>query len=154
MESNPSLSNGTSPYLEHLEEARRTLTNVPEGYTHEEWAGIMAAVKCLEWDEPVKEPDKPVIEPMVARDHIIGTVYFIGPRAGPVKIGFTTDLPRRLKRLQSGSPVKLEVLASATEQEMVQERIYHFQFASQRLHGEWFEMTLELQELIERLNTL
>lgn len=64
-------------------------------------------------------------------------VYFIGTADGPVKIGLTRDVRQRLESLQTGSPVKLEILAYC-EGDRWLERQYHTFFATQRLHGEWF----------------
>jgi hypothetical protein len=68
-----------------------------------------------------------------------GYIYFIqAPDCGPVKIGFTTDHPkRRLTQLQTGSPVELTLRAMirGTHKD---ELSLHAQFAANRLHGEWF----------------
>jgi hypothetical protein len=82
----------------------------------------------------------------------IGTIYFIGPEQGVVKIGFTNNLDVRLKRLQCGSPVPLYVLARIEGQPQTLEREYHARFASAREHGEWFLRTIDVNEEIERLN--
>lgn len=66
------------------------------------------------------------------------TLYFIGSRDGPVKIGVTTNVPQRLESLQTGSHLKLEVLAT-TEGDTWLEREYHRFFAHCRLYGEWFD---------------
>lgn len=39
-------------------------------------------------------------------------VYAIGPENGPVKIGFTNDLKKRLKAIQTGNPQKVEIFYS------------------------------------------
>lgn len=58
---------------------------------------------------------------------------------GRVKIGFTAGTTTaRLRDLQTGSPVKLEVLYE-TEGNMSTERILHTLFAPRRIHGEWFD---------------
>lgn len=80
-----------------------------------------------------------------------GIIYFIGPRDGLVKIGFTGDLPIRLKRLQCGSPVPLYVIASV-EGPMTLEREYHARFKRAREHGEWFLRTVDVEAEIDRLN--
>lgn len=84
----------------------------------------------------------------------IGTVYFIGPDGGPVKIGFTTNLKTRLGRLQVGSPAKLKVFAAIHDAPGRLEREYHARFWQCRLHGEWFELTDELSAEIARLRPL
>jgi hypothetical protein len=79
-------------------------------------------------------------------------VYFVGGESGPVKIGWTQQpIKDRLKCIQNGSPVKLHVLATANRHRIA-EKWYHRQFASSRLHGEWFDRTPELLAEIERLN--
>lgn len=78
-------------------------------------------------------------------------VYFVGGLAGPVKIGWTQQpIKARLKCIQNGSPIKLHVLATQCAPR-AKERWYHRQFAAARLHGEWFERTPELQDVIDRL---
>lgn len=65
-------------------------------------------------------------------------VYFL--RAGDfVKIGYTTDLASRLKRLQTGSPheLRLLVLLPGTKYD---EATFHRRFGSLRAHGEWFKL--------------
>lgn len=79
-------------------------------------------------------------------------VYFIGPKRGDlVKIGYAADLVSRLRHLQTGSPVKLEVLA-AIAGGLDLERTYHRQFAAHRLHGEWFTPHPDILAEIERLS--
>lgn len=80
----------------------------------------------------------------------IGDVYFIqGIDGGPIKIGMTTDLKRRLYDFQHGSPVKLVVLAVLKGGGEMREASIHRRFQRSRLHGEWFEPTSELLDLIE-----
>jgi hypothetical protein len=81
----------------------------------------------------------------------VGTVYFIGPEQGPVKIGFTTNVPQRLARLQAGSPVALTVLAQIDGAQPFDERLLHMEYRAHRLHGEWFERCPEIEAEIERL---
>lgn len=64
-------------------------------------------------------------------------VYFIGGEDGPVKIGFTNELPSRLRSLQNSSPVPVRLLA-AVHGDRTREAEYHRKFAADRLHGEWF----------------
>jgi hypothetical protein len=80
-----------------------------------------------------------------------GVCYFIGGEGGPVKIGCTTDVDRRLRDLRQSSPVPLKLLAS-THGGQSRETAYHFVFGAHRLHGEWFERTPELEAEIARLN--
>jgi hypothetical protein len=76
-------------------------------------------------------------------------VYFI--RLGErVKIGVSVNVRRRLKSLQTSCPDRLELLHSAggTWDDEVQ---LHKRFAADRLTGEWFRLSPEIAEYIERL---
>lgn len=83
-------------------------------------------------------PDGPPayeVPPPVPKGH---KVYFIRGAGGAIKIGFTQQkMNERLKCIQNGSPVKLEVIATVSATRDL-ERVLHKQFAAHRLHGEWF----------------
>jgi hypothetical protein len=76
--------------------------------------------------------------------------YFVGGEDGPVKIGCTGDVKKRLWGLQNASPVPLRLLA-VTHGGQSRETAYHFTFGAHRLHGEWFERCPEIEAEIERL---
>ena len=78
------------------------------------------------------------------------TCYFVGGEHGPIKIGQTENLQRRLKAIQSHSPIVVSVLAS-TGGGAFAEMDYHFRFAEHRLHGEWFARCPEIDAEIARL---
>lgn len=79
-------------------------------------------------------------------------VYFIRGAGGAIKIGFTQQpLKGRLKCIQNGSPVRLEVLAIRSASQEC-ERAYHRRFAKHRLVGEWFAPHPDILAEIERLN--
>lgn len=66
-------------------------------------------------------------------------VYVIGQPGSPVvKIGTTSRLRKRLKGVQTGSPIRLEVLWSCPGGGWLEERL-HTMFAPLRLEGEWFD---------------
>ena len=71
-------------------------------------------------------------------------IYFVlaedvigGPR---VKIGFSGDVNQRLKDMQIGSPVKLELILSFRAPSSVEAKL-HKAFAKYHIHGEWFELS-------------
>ena len=66
-------------------------------------------------------------------------IYAVRPTGaqGPVKIGACTDLTRRLRMLNTGSPVRLEVIATLAGSVELEKRI-HKALASVRERGEWF----------------
>lgn len=78
-------------------------------------------------------------------------VYFIRrPDTQQIKIGISTDLPKRLYTLQAanGSPLELlgSILGGGEEEFMV-----HQAFADCRLLGEWFRETPRLMAFIRKL---
>src|SRR6185437_7936604 len=78
-------------------------------------------------------------------------VYFLGADNGLVKIGFASNWNERLGKLCCGSPVPLIALAIFRGGRS-EEREYHLRFKKWRHHGEWFELTDELEEEIDRIN--
>lgn len=82
-----------------------------------------------------------------ADDRAEGVVYFVGAKTGPIKIGFTTNLPARLRRLQMASPQKLRVLAAFPGSRQ-DELLEHQLRAQERLHGEWFERSAGTMSII------
>lgn len=69
-----------------------------------------------------------------------------------VKIGYTSDLGRRMKEIQSACAERIDCLGTAPGGRPL-EAALHRQFASARRHGEWFELTgVERTELRARLS--
>lgn len=78
-------------------------------------------------------------------------VYFVqGFDGGPIKIGRARDPHLRVRELQTGSPVPLDLLCTLPGGEVLEAGL-HAAFAGSRLHGEWFAPTLGLESLIENL---
>lgn len=75
-------------------------------------------------------------------------VYFI-QGSGLIKIGVAIDPDGRLRQLQMMSPVPLELLATVKGSYELENQL-HKQFDHSRSHGEWFETTTELLELVKR----
>ena len=67
---------------------------------------------------------------------------------GLVKIGFSTNVPKRLKSLQTASPYRLEVLATWAGTD-ADEKALHLKFAEYRKTGEWFKAGDWLNRLLE-----
>ena len=71
-------------------------------------------------------------------------VYFVqATEGGPVKIGVTTDLSRRLKALQTAQAEPLRVLRWVPGNEAI-EAYYHRVFGHLRIQGEWFRFEGDL----------
>lgn len=76
-------------------------------------------------------------------------IYFI--RGGDlVKIGSAVDVQARLKALQTGSPVRLELIG-ALSAFAGEEYEFHAELAKFRVHGEWFKATEPVLGYIDHL---
>lgn len=77
-----------------------------------------------------------------------GYVYFIGNLQNKVvKIGFSKKPNKRLKQLQTGSPLKLKVIYK-TKGSKLKEADLQKKFSKQRTQGEWFSISGELKETL------
>jgi len=76
-------------------------------------------------------------------------IYVIGAGRGPVKIGWTTNLKSRLVKLQTGSPVKLRLLALAPGNRVDEARLHQL-FAADRLTGEWFNRSSAVAKFMQQ----
>ena len=75
-------------------------------------------------------------------------VYFVGCREfSLVKIGFAKDPNRRLLSNQTGSPVKLEILALVSGDKQLEAKL-HSLFEADRELGEWFRRGDDLDRLV------
>jgi len=81
-----------------------------------------------------------------------GVIYFVGYGDGPVKIGFTTNLPFRLQSLQTACPYEMDLLAQRLGTPG-DEWKYHERFRSAHIRGEWFKRTAALLKEVTRINT-
>jgi len=82
-------------------------------------------------------------------------LYLIGSelKAGrAVKVGVTRNLPERLARLQSGSPLPLVVFAAIPGSFKLEKRV-HEEWRRQRLHGEWFRLTPKMCSIIAAMES-
>ena len=72
-------------------------------------------------------------------------VYVIhGKGTGRYKIGCTINMKERLKGLQNGSPVDIEIISiHYTSEHYLLEKMLHQRFAHVRLYGEWFGLGAE-----------
>lgn len=90
--------------------------------------------------------------PLVSRPVVSESIVYAIQAGDRIKIGFTTDLPRRMHEMQTGSSVQLVCIGHCPGGQPL-ERALHKQFAGSRLHGEWFRLTgVERVELLKRLS--
>jgi hypothetical protein len=89
---------------------------------------------------------------MTSKPRPSSVVYFVRCELnGLVKIGIAENLERRLAGLKAQSPVPLELLATIPAESYELEAALHRRFAEYRHHGEWFEVSDGLDDLIESL---
>jgi predicted GIY-YIG superfamily endonuclease len=77
-------------------------------------------------------------------------VYIAQAASGLVKIGFTSDLHRRLTELRADAGCAVEYLITAPGNKRL-EMLLHSQFADARERGEWFRCEGNLAHIIEAL---
>jgi hypothetical protein len=76
-------------------------------------------------------------------------IYFaVCRRLNAVKIGFAgTDVKDRLRNIKTACPYPVDAEAIIPG-DLVVERGMHRRFAGSRMHGEWFQITPEIEDLI------
>lgn len=93
--------------------------------------------------------------PDVVRNH---RVYFVqsgkvtADGTAPVKIGFSTDIERRMRQLQTAHHEPLKRLACVIGTQAI-EAFFHRMFSAQRIRGEWFRLhpRSDISEALARL---
>ena len=83
-------------------------------------------------------------------------LYFIqAGKDGPIKIGITNDIEKRLKSLQTANSKKLEVLYyTKTSSPRKSEKLLHDHFRENNINGEWFRPDKYLLDHIEKLKSV
>lgn len=77
-----------------------------------------------------------------------GFVYFISD-GEQVKIGFTTNIEKRRKALQTSSAFDLALLAAIPGPDCLEKEL-HQEFRRYRLRGEWFKFSAPIREYISQ----
>lgn len=126
------MATGRSFYV--LDPANRGKTGRPK------WKLFRTFDEAIAFREEVESQrayERPCMRPL-DEDPRAGWVYFVAPvDGGLVKIGFSVNPDMRLRELQVGSPVQLDMIGKwrGTEADEV---ALHEWFAEARKHGEWF----------------
>jgi hypothetical protein len=77
-----------------------------------------------------------------------GMVYFVEAGAGgPIKIGWTQDIDRRIAELQTANAHKLTLLGMVPGT-METEASLHARFSHLRLEAEWFKNSEEIHDFL------
>jgi len=79
-----------------------------------------------------------------------GALYFAKAKNGLIKIGQSGDPDRRLRDLQTMSPIPIDMVL-VLDGMAASEGALHEWFADSRTHGEWFRPTDRLLDAIEFL---
>ncbi len=80
-------------------------------------------------------------------------IYFARPVGtdGPVKIGISSNPYVRVRSLQGGCPLPLEIVATV-EGDKTLERRFHAYFSETHSHCEWFAASEKMTNTIMRIN--
>ena len=80
-----------------------------------------------------------------------GIVYFIHEvnKFNRFKIGFTTNVSRRIVELQVGNPDELVVYRSIENVSVEKEHELHHHFANYHIRGEWYSITTNMIDSID-----
>lgn len=118
------------------------------------WAKKKELKKARESQQKLSADNKDRVHAKRYNSDTTGFVYFIqGESGGPIKIGYTTDIERRLKDLQTGYPDILKLLmAFRGNQEY--EKALHKQLQPYRLSGEWFKPDPAIYKKMNELSAL
>lgn len=77
------------------------------------------------------------------------SIYFVRVGLdGPIKIGSTTNMKKRLKNLQVSNPIPLNVMSVVPGTERDEQRL-HQKFSHLFIQGEWFHPGDDLLEFID-----
>ena len=82
----------------------------------------------------------------MSNEKSLTSIYIIGPKDGPFKIGYSGNPTHRLSTLQTGTTDFLMLHykeETETEKAIVIEKLIHRQIGYKRIRGEWFDVTLE-----------
>jgi predicted GIY-YIG superfamily endonuclease len=79
-------------------------------------------------------------------------VYFLqAGKDGPIKIGATSELERRLKQMQTGNHLELNYIACIPcdnkGEALKLEADFHRFFLRQRIRGEWFKGEIDFNKI-------
>ena len=83
---------------------------------------------------------------LAAEERAVVTYFVQAGPDGPIKIGITTDFDKRLRSLQTSSPLPLRILGVVPKDI---EDDCHVALAEWRVHGEWFKPVPEVLAFID-----
>jgi len=91
---------------------------------------------------------RPVKFREVAPKEVRGAVYFVQAGIdGPIKIGWSQDVSRRISELQTANAMRLRLLGTVPGT-LEDEAAMHARFARFRIEAEWFQNVPEIHEYL------
>jgi hypothetical protein len=104
--------------------------------------------QCLDRHGVVRSEPVRYIADYIPPSESAGFVYFLqsGPD-GPIKIGWSQDVTRRIEELQTANARRL-VLLGTMPGRMEDEAALHTRFAHLRMEGEWFQDAVEIHSYL------
>jgi hypothetical protein len=109
--------------------------------------GIEAALlnRDFKFDEWLENETKHCHTNINPNNHL----YFIQAENGAIKIGISKKVKKRLRDLQTASPLKLKIIKIMKGKAHLEGEL-HKQFHDYNIHGEWFNPAQELLYYINR----
>lgn len=80
-------------------------------------------------------------------------VYFAQAESGPIKVGHTVNIERRMAEIQLCTPAKVSLLTSVDGDRRT-EAYFHRAFAKFRAFGEWYHPAQEVIQRVEEIKAL
>lgn len=138
------------------------------GNQHGTWMHEKLALKFAAWLSPEFEVwvyDKiqellhkgytTILPESIPLKNITFIYFFKAVNLNRVKIGMSRNVHNRLGTMQSASPDQLELIKIIrTNDQYPDDMAVHALFPHLRVHGEWFELTEELQNFINELDSV
>lgn len=130
-------------------ESRRHVIENPGHATRGAWAKVVDGGVIVTDIKKVRSGG--IVYEVIGSEDIKRGVYFFLRSDGRIKIGVSNNIRQRKKDLESAAgPL---VLLTTMEGSRMVEQALHLKFSASRVHGEWFDPSVELLALIHRLQT-
>ena len=131
---------GEPNFLQHMEqEIRKWSWPIGDPRWNDYWARKAEEEKAKKIDELVDKEEIKQNNYFGKHKVLDGLIYVIqGESGGPMKIGYTKDLQKRIATLQTGYPDNLKVVLTFPGSLKIEQKI-HNDLTQYRMRGEWFK---------------
>lgn len=107
--------------------------------------------QCFEGHGLIKDDPIRYVADYVPPSACDGFVYFVqSGEGGPIKIGWSQDVERRILQLQTANAHRLHLIGRVPGR-MEDEAAMHAKFAHLRMEGEWFRDHSEIREYLRQV---